>query len=229
MMRLALLVCDHVVKPFVEVHGTYPYMFENLLGLPFNVHFVCDNHFPDPNDYDAFIVTGSKKSVYDDDHWIRELISFTREIAETDKKFVGVCFGHQVIGQALGGEVTRAPGGYLIGVHEHQVTNSTGWMAPDFRDFNVLMLCQDQIVKLPDHAIVHASSGECAHALLSINNQFFGIQGHPEFTKAYNRDVFVDRKGKIGVGKVEKALDSLEKEIHTDLLATWIKNFLGGS
>lgn len=225
-MRIALLVCDHVVKPFMEIHGDYPFMFEQLLSLSFDAHFVCDNHFPDLNDYDAFIATGSKLSVYDDEPWIRELIGFTREVAKTDKRFVGICFGHQLIGETLGGKVERAADGYMIGVHEHQVVKTAAWMDPKSGHFNLLMLCQDQISKLPPDAIVHASSAKCPYGVITINDQFLGIQGHPEFTKAYNQDVFTSRIGKIGTGKVEQALDSLTKEIHTDLLSQWIRNFL---
>ena len=95
-MKLALLVCDHVAKPFDEVYGTYPVMFDRLLGMPANTYFVCENQFPDIKDYDGFVVTGSKRSVYEQEEWIRELIRLTKAVAETNKKYVGVCFGHQI-------------------------------------------------------------------------------------------------------------------------------------
>ncbi|XOV91199.1 MAG: hypothetical protein ACFHWX_13410 [Bacteroidota bacterium] len=228
MMRIALLVCDHVAEPFVKTHGDYPFMFGRLLGMPLDAHFVCDNQFPDPDEYDAFVVTGSKKSVYDDEPWIQNLISFTREVAKTKKKYVGVCFGHQIIGESLGGKVTRSPEGYLIGVHEHHVSQSANWMRPESGRYNILMLCQDQIAQLPANTIVHASSPHCPYGMISINNQFLGIQGHPEFTKAYNQDVFVSRTDRIGSEKVEAAIGSLEKEVDGEMLAGWIRNFLGG-
>ena len=225
-MKLALLVCDHVAKPFDEVHGTYPVMFDRLLGMPADAHFVCDNQFPDIKDYDGFVVTGSKKSVYEEESWIKDLIQFTKEVADTDKKYVGVCFGHQVIGESLGGKVTKSNEGYLIGVHEHNIHRPAPWMDPEARDVNILMLCQDQISILPEDAIVHASSARCINGIISINNRFLGIQGHPEFTKAYNQDVFQSRVERIGSQRVNEALQSLNKEVHTTLLSQWIKNFL---
>ncbi len=228
-MKLALLVCDHVAKPFDEAHGTYPVMFDRLLGMPAKAYFVCDNQFPDIKDYDGFVVTGSKKSVYDQEDWITDLISLTKEVAETNKKYVGVCFGHQVIGEALGGKVTKSNEGYLIGVHEHTITQSAPWMNPVSMEFNILMLCQDQISLLPENATLHASSTQCPFGIISIDNKILGIQGHPEFTKGYNQDVFEFRMEKIGFQRVEEALHSLKKEVHTTLLSQWIRNFLNST
>ncbi|MAB00562.1 MAG: hypothetical protein CMN86_20020 [Stappia sp.] len=225
-MKLALLVCDHVAKPFDEVHGTYPIMFDRLLGMPANAYFVCDNQFPEIKDYDGFVVTGSKRSVYEKEEWISELIRLTREVAETNKKYVGLCFGHQVIGEALGGKVTKSNEGYLIGVHEHSITKPAPWMDPVSNDFNILMLCQDQISLLPEKTVVHASSPRCPHGMISIDNRILGIQGHPEFTREYNQDVFQSRIERIGRERVEEAIISMQKEVHTTLLSQWIKNFL---
>ena len=62
--------------------------------------------------------------------------------------------------------------------------------------------------------------------MISIDNRILGIQGHPEFTREYNQDVFQSRIERIGRERVEEAIISMQKEVHTTLLSQWIKNFL---
>lgn len=78
-MKTALLVCDHVLPDLVPEHGDYPMMFARLLpDLNMDSWYVCDGHFPDIRDYDVFVITGSKYSVYDDIPWIQDLKVFVR-------------------------------------------------------------------------------------------------------------------------------------------------------
>lgn len=226
-MKVALLVCDHVAAQFVDKHGDYPHMFDQLLPeLKLEPWFVCDGQFPVVADYDAFVCTGSKASVYDDIPWIHQLKAFTKEVYDSGKKFVGVCFGHQMMGEALGGKVERAAVGYLIGVHKFNLLEKPVWMgeAPD--SYHILMLCQDQVVKLPPNSAVLASSPECPVGMFTVGETFLGIQGHPEFTPDYNRDVFESRVERIGKDKVERAVESLKTAPDREELRRWILGFL---
>jgi len=226
-MKVALLVCDHVAAQFVEKHGDYPLMFDQLLPeLKLEPWFVCDNQFPLIDDYNAFVCTGSKLSVYDDVAWISRLKAFVKEIYASGKKFVGVCFGHQMIGEALGGMVEKAASGYLIGVHTFSTSETAPWMRPSPQSYRILMLCQDQVLKLPPGARVLAASADCPVGMFTVGNTFLGIQGHPEFTPDYNRDVFESRVERIGKEKVEKAVESLDQEPDTELMRGWILGFL---
>lgn len=212
-MRAALLVCDHVPPDLGEKHGHYPEMyqqfFSDLILAPF---YVCDHHFPPLSDYDIFIITGSRYSVYDPEDWIHELKRFVREISEADKKCIGICFGHQMIAEALGGSVQKAPVGYLIGVHTFSIRGRINWMAGEKKEYNVLMLCQDQVVELPAAAEILAGNALCPVGMYQIGSQFFAIQGHPEFTKSFNEDVFMSRREKIGVAKIMEAKLSFLKD-----------------
>ncbi|WP_339815293.1 amidotransferase [uncultured Imperialibacter sp.] len=226
-MKVALLVCDHVATQFAEKHGDYPFMFDQLLPeLKLEPWFVCDGSFPPIADYDAFVCTGSKASVYDNIAWIHQLKAFTKEIYDSGKKFVGVCFGHQMMGEALGGKVERADVGYLIGVHQFTIAEKPGWMksAPDV--FNILMLCQDQVVKLPPNSKVLASSPDCPVGMFTVGDTFLGIQGHPEFSKEYDREVFESRVERIGKEKVDRAVESLKVEPDREVLKKVIVSFL---
>ncbi len=226
-MKIALLVCDHVPEDLQPAHGTYQLMFENFLQLPLDAWYVCDDIFPKLEDYDAFVCTGSRHSVYDDLPWIRKLQDFTRQIYKAGKKFFGVCYGHQMIAEALGGEVMRSGNGFLIGIHTFNVNQTDGWMQPEVDHYNVLMLCQDQVAKLPDNSRVLASSSQCPVGMYSVDRHFLGIQGHPEFTNAYNRDLFERRLKIDDTKKKNAALDSFkEKKPHSELLTGYIQNFL---
>ncbi|MFY0689823.1 MAG: amidotransferase [Cyclobacteriaceae bacterium] len=221
-MKTALLLCDEVNPEFVSGHGTYSEMFQRLLKIPMDEFEVFNHQFPASEDYDAFICTGSRKSVYDNEPWIVKLLSYIREVNTSQKMFVGICFGHQALAQALGGKVEKATAGWLIGVHSFTLTQAMD----SFVEFNVLMLCQDQVTKLPTDASVLATSQSCPNGMFQLGNNMLGIQGHPEFTKAYNQAVFESRKDRIPEKVRKVAHESMHKDPDTDFLSNLITSFL---
>jgi GMP synthase-like glutamine amidotransferase len=225
-MKTALLVCDHVPDVLVAEHGTYPDMFRRILQIPFDSFYVCDGNFPVIENYDLFICTGSKYSVYDGFPWIYELIDLTRQVYQSGKTFVGVCYGHQVIAEALGGKVQRSEKGYLIGVHPFTILEEKPWMKPFEPEFSVLMLCQDQVVSLPENAELLASSESCKAGMFTAGNHFLGIQGHPEFTPEYNRALFESRLQNKDPEKVTRAVESLQQKTDSRKLAGYIHHFI---
>ncbi|MCB0664970.1 MAG: hypothetical protein KDC80_04070 [Saprospiraceae bacterium] len=212
-MRTALLVCDHVPDNLKEKHGDYPTMYGNLFpDLDLEPHYVCDDHFPALKDFDLFIITGSRFSVYDTESWILQLMELIRGIDQAGKKCIGICFGHQIIAEALGGKVSKASTGYLIGVHTFKIDREITWTKEQRTEFNVLMLCQDQVVRLPAAGIILASNALCPVGMYHVKDQFFAIQGHPEFSKSFDKDVFLSRKEKMGEEKIARALASFDRE-----------------
>jgi len=227
-MKIGLLECDHVLDKFQHIAGDYRDMFAALFPedelVPFDV---CKGRFPDSvQTCDAYLCTGSKFSVYDEMDWILELKRFVRELYAREKTYVGVCFGHQMLGEALGGRVEKAPVGWCVGVHSFQVQQSEPWMNPFQTNCNLLMMCQDQITALPPDGMVLACAKACPVGMLRVGPRMLGLQAHPEFPLAYEGALLVDRVGRIGAELVQAGLDSLATPLDAGLMGKWLRNFM---
>lgn len=223
-MKIGLLVCDHIQEGFPG----YPELFGSLLPEHELInYFVCDGKFPkSAQEHEAWIVTGSKYSVYDDVEWINKLKNFVRDIARADKYCIGVCFGHQMLGEAMGGTVLKSPMGWCVGVHQFEVTEASSWMSPNQASVNLLMSCQDQIQVLPPNSKVIAKAPKCPVGMIQIGNKMLGIQGHPEFTADYVKFLMEDRTNRIGELTVKEGLQSLNLPKHSDIVGNWINEFI---
>lgn len=231
-MRIGLLICDHVPAELVARAGDYLDMFGDLFAehpeLELVPYDLTDGRFPVSDDEcDGWIITGSTRSVYDDEPWIRQLEGLVRSLIADNRKLVGICFGHQMIGQALGGRVARADQGWGIGIREVDVETREPWMKPEASTFRVVHSHADQIVELPDDIRILASSEQCPVSMLAYDDHVIGIQGHPEFVPAFARAQLERRRGDLIAADVaDLALATLDTVPDRLLLASWIQSFL---
>ena len=227
-MKAGLFVCDHVKQEYKDEFGDYPDMIASLFPeMEWMLYDVCNGHFPENFDEcDVYMATGSSHSVYEELDWIVQLKKVIVQLYEQQKCFVGFCFGHQLIGEALGGKVGKSPNGWCVGIHNFDVVDSREWMIPTMEDFNVLMMCQDQILELPKDTTVIASNRLCPTAMISIGNHFLGIQGHPEFSKAYNQVLMEARVDRMGQELVNIGIESLESGVNQQVIRDWVLKFI---
>ena len=162
--------------------GDYPDFFRTLLanrGLQFRTYHVEAMQFPvSVHDCDGWLITGSRHGAYEDHPFIRPLEDFIRKAMAEDVPLVGICFGHQIIAQAMGGKVERHEGGWAVGPQDYdfegQPVRINAWH-------------RDQVTEVPDEAEVVASNDFCANAALVYGDRAFTVQAHPEFS-----DEFID-------------------------------------
>lgn len=225
---IGLLLCDHVRPEFREVAGDYDDMFRRWLSVDLRVYDVASGELPrDVGECSAYVSTGSRASVYDDERWIAALAHFVRQVRAESTPFLGVCFGHQMIAHALGGRVDRCSRGWGVGVHEFQVTAPECWMKPPLDTVRVVMSCQDQVEALPSGAIVLAGNDHCPVGMFRLDN-LLGLQGHPEFPLEYAEALARSRAGLIGEERLAAALASFQQRPDSLTLSHWAVRFMSG-
>jgi len=230
-VRIGILETDKLDADLIARFGSYAEMFKVLLssidnGLSFKVYQVIDNAYPEQIDEcDAYLITGSKYSAYDNDGWIRKLETYIVSLHELRKKLIGICFGHQLIAQALGGKVSKSEKGWGVGNITKQIIHTPDWMQTEKQQFTMIYSHQDQVDILPDGATLIAGNDFCQLSSFQIGNHILTFQGHPEFTPAYARQRLQTRREKVGEAIYQKGMASLHEENDSVLVARWLLDF----
>jgi GMP synthase-like glutamine amidotransferase len=236
-LHIGILQTDSVLEQNQPRFGDYPDMFMTLLAggrehSPRFSTFVAQDiaaqgqGYPRPDVCDAYIITGSRHSVYDDEPWIGALVQFIATALAAERKVVGICFGHQLIAHFFGGCTEPAAVGWGAGVQKTQLLSQEGWMDPARQEIGLLCMHQDQVVRLPDNAQPIARSSHCPNAGFVIGDQVLTLQGHPEFSKSYTEVLMRSRRELLGEQRFQAGVASLREETHEALVARWILNFI---
>lgn len=222
-MRIGIIECGPVPAPLQDIHISYPAMFAAQLTplLPnaafTTVSVVNGEALPAPEACEAWLIPGSKYGVYDDLPWIAPLKDFIRAAARLKRPMAGVCFGHQIIAEALGGKVEKAAIGFRIGLERYETTLTGATQSITMPAFH-----QDQIVVQPPHSEVVATSPACAYAALRYRNApVFSVQFHPEFSRAYLSDLIAVMSRQDAQPGLPATTDEFE-----DTGMRWIAEFL---
>jgi GMP synthase-like glutamine amidotransferase len=233
-MLIGLLQCDTVDDQYRSITSDYDEMFISLLGpeMPgadWRAYAVYAGELPAAvNECDAYLISGSRYSVYDDLDWVRALADFINALAGRDIKTVGICFGHQMIAHALGGTVRQSPRGWGVGVMPVRVTAARPWMIPYQETYRLLVSHQDQVEALPPGGESLGENEHCPISLYTIGPAFLGIQGHPELSREYVAAFMRSRADRIGHQRLRHAERTLATPTDELLIAGWIRAFLAG-
>lgn len=242
-IRVGLLLCDDVDQDAQTEYGTYAGMFRACLGgadAGLELHSMrCDlGELPGaPGDFDAYLISGSRHAVYDAHAWVARLQEFVRDCRRRRKKTVGICFGHQLIAHACGGEARKANAGWGLGIHQARIIDGDGdrpaWLQDGGGDdYRLVAIHQDQVVRLPPGFRAIAASDFCPVSMFvgGDGDAMLGIQGHPEFDNAFCKFRIEARRSQLDDAVYRRALDSLARlQPDSRRVAGWIARFIRGA
>ncbi len=142
---------------------------------------------PSPSELSAIVISGSAAYLADAEPWMLRGLEFLRAAVAAEVPTLGVCFGHQMLGAALGGVVGRNPAGREIGSAQLEVLQASELLPAGRRVVNASHL--DSILALPPGAVCLGRTELEPHALVRFGARAWGVQFHPEFdaeiTRAY--------------------------------------------
>jgi GMP synthase-like glutamine amidotransferase len=233
-MKIGILETGQLRGGMIGRFDPYPVMFERLIGLAgydfdFETFCVIGGEMP-PSIHacDGWLITGSRHGVYDKLPWMAPLEDFIRELAAAHIPLIGVCFGHQIIVEALGGEVVKSDKGWGVGLQQYRIEQAHSWLEAESQQVRIYAYHQDQVVKCPASAQVFLSSEFCQFAGLSYGNAIISVQAHPEFEAAFENyllETFGSSVLPADVAAQAQATMSGGSSADTQQLASWFANF----
>ncbi|KPA22216.1 GMP synthase (glutamine-hydrolyzing) [Shimia sp. SK013] len=220
-MKIGILQTGHTPEELVEEFGEYSNLFQALFAghdFEFVTFNVVDGVFPEGiQDAQGWLITGSKHGAYEDHAWIPLLEDFIRACVSENVPLVGVCFGHQIIAQALGGKVEKYEGGWAVGRQTY-----------DFAGTEIALNAwhQDQVTELPPGAVTLASNDFCAHAAVLYGDRALTVQAHPEFDGLFLDGLINTRgRGLVPDTLLDAAEDTLAEPIANQTIADQFADF----
>lgn len=231
MSRITIIETGLVSEPTRARYGSFPEMFERMIhaadaSVDFEtVSIVNGEPLPKPDTLQAVIITGSPAGVYDSLDWIAPLEEFVRRAYAGRIPMVGVCFGHQLMAQALGGTVQKSDKGWGIGRHVYDIAPGNGVIEGE--RIAIAASHQDQVIEPPPGARTILSSAFTDHAgLLYGNGAALSVQPHPEFDTGFAHLCCDLRAGHAPDSVVAQAKASLAEPVDNARLGGAITRFL---
>lgn len=234
-MKITILEVGKVPEPIQHRFSPYADMFRAMLdssGKPFTqevVSIVSGEAMPDPAGLDGVLITGSPAGVYEDHAWLEPLRLFIRKAYADGIPMLGICFGHQIMADAMGGDVRKSEKGWGLGRHTYRVVSRPTFMADAPETLSIACWHQDQvIVPPPDAEVVLASDFTPYAGLAYRSGRALSFQPHPEFEDDYTLALADLRRGSAPQNVVEAAVQSLASRSDSLLLRRYIGRFFAG-
>ena len=207
MLPLAVIVLDTTEPGLIPRLGDFPDWFRAGLLPTVNEVVFCDARggagLPAPDTICGAVLTGASAMVTDREPWSEATGAWLARVMPLGLPVLGICYGHQLLAQVLGGEVGWNPRGREIGtIQVERSADAAG--DPLFGILPASFLAQSShsqsVLVRPVGARVAAGNAHDPHQALIYTPRVFGVQFHPEF------------KGEVSRGYIEARAKALTAE-----------------
>lgn len=188
MPKVVILKTGTTYPALREAFGDFDTWFAARLAPELNVSVVdvtVDDLPGQPGDWDGIVITGSPAMVSDREPWSEHTGSWLADAVSAEIPLLGVCYGHQLLAHALGGEAGFHPRGRETGTHQVELLDSA-LDDPLFkglpRQFPAQLTHRQSVLRLPRNAVLLARNEFEPHQAFRLGPCAWGVQFHPEFS-----------------------------------------------
>ena len=232
-LRIAVLLTNDDTSPFAAHFPNDGQKVVQLLqplrpGWTFEVVPVKDGVLPaSAQAFDGYVVTGSPASVNDDSlPWVGQLLGFIREVHAARQPLIGLCFGHQAVARALGGQVARNAAGWGLGTAATHWAQPRAWMHPPLATATLMAAHNEQVTRMPEGAECLGGSDFCPIGSMQIGQHIWTTQYHPEMPLVFMQALLGYLADKLDAETIARAHASLANAADVPLFGQWMVQFL---
>ena len=233
MHRIAILLTNNDTSEFAQ---HFPNDGDKVVQLlqtvrpewQLNVLPVMKGVFPSSViEFDAYIITGSPASVNDDRlPWVGPLLDFIRAVHAARQPLIGLCFGHQAVARALGGQVARNAVGWGLGTATTHWQTARPWMQPAQSTTTLMAAHNEQVTRMPEGAECLGGSDFCPIGSMQIGQHIWTTQYHPEMPLVFMQALLGYLADKLDADTMARAHASLTNDADVPLFGQWMAQFI---
>ena len=209
MKKILILKMGDTLKSISQKYGEFPQHIINKINLSVEEFIVVDCQrkevLPSVDDIKGIIITGSHSMVTDYEPWSVRISNWLKNIINTNIPILGICYGHQLLADILGGEVGYNSKGMEVGesdiylTKEGQKDKLLGVLPEKFEGYEAH---SQSVLKLPSNAKILAYNNHDEIQSFSYENHIWTTQFHPEFISDIVKEyVKINKKNIINIGK----------------------------
>lgn len=200
---LLFLQVGHTFEEIARERGDYDVWFKRGLsgGDDFAALRVFDGApLPAHFGYRGIVVSGSWSMVTDREPWSEASADYLRRASAAGVPILGVCYGHQLLAHAFGGEVGYNPSGRHAGTAD-VITSEEARRDPLFSALPERLVVQvshsQRVLSLPEGAVLLAYTGRDPFHAFRMGETTWAVQFHPEFDHEVSRRYIELRRERI--------------------------------